>query len=89
MYPFNILIVKKEQEYYYRVVYQNNRTIDITIDEVQIVCSALPEFAMWEDHGTLYLRGHDKDRDHFISTRVSRTAKEFLMSINDKLKLLL
>lgn len=89
MYPFNILIVKKEQEYYYRVVYQNNRSIDITVDQVQIVCSALPEFAMWDDHGTLYLRGHDTDRDHFISTRVSKTAKEFLMSINDKLKLLL
>lgn len=89
MYPFKLLIVKKEQEYYYRVVYQNNRSIDITVDQVQIVCSALPEFGMWEDHGTLYLRGHDTDRDHFISTRVSKTPKEFLMSINDKLKLLL
>lgn len=89
MYPFKLLIVKKEQEYYYRVVYQNNRNIDITIDEVQIVCSAIPEFAMCEDTGTLYLRGHDTDRDHIISRRVSRTAKEFFISINDKLKLLL
>ena len=89
MYPFNILIVKKDQGFLYRVVYQENKNIDITVDGVQILCSAIPELAMWDDHGSIYLRGYQSHEDHSVTLTPLRIKKEILMSLNDKLKLML
>jgi hypothetical protein len=89
MYPFKILIVKKDQGFLYRVVYQQNQTINITVDGVCIVCSAIPELAMWDDHGSIYLRGYQSHEDHSVRLTPLRTKKEYLMSLNDKLKLML
>jgi hypothetical protein len=89
MYPFKVLIVKKDQGFLYRVVYQQNQTININIDGVDILCSAIPELAMWEDHGTLYLRGYQNHAAHSVTQTPLKTKKEFLMSLNDKLKLML
>ena len=89
MYPFNILIVKKDQGFLYRVVYQENKNIDITVDGVQILCSAIPELAMWDDHGSIYLRGYQSHEDHSVTLTPLRMKKEILMSLNDKLKLML
>jgi hypothetical protein len=89
MYPFKILIVKKDQGFLYRVVYQEHKNIDITVDGVQILCSAIPELAMWDDHGSIYLRGYQSHEDHSVTLTPLRTKKEILMSLNDKLKLML
>ena len=87
MYPFRILIVQKDQGFLYRVVYQQNKTININIDGVDILCSAIPELAVWDDHGSLYLRGYQNHEDHSVTRKPQRTQKEFLMSLSDKLKL--
>jgi hypothetical protein len=89
MYPFNILIVKTHHAFLYRVVYQEHKNIDITVDGVQMLCSAIPELAMWDDHGTLYLRGYQSHEDHSVTQTPLKTKKEILMSLNDKLKLML
>jgi hypothetical protein len=89
MYPFKVLIVKKDQGFLYRVVYQEHTDIDIAVDGVQILCSALPELSVWDDHGTLYLRGYQNHAAHGVTLTPLKTKKEFLMSLNDKLKLML
>lgn len=89
MYPFKILIVKTHHAFLYRVVYQEHTNIDITVDDVCIACSAIPELAVWEDHGTLYLRGYQNHAAHSVTQTPLKTKKEFLMSLNGKLKLML
>lgn len=88
MYPFRILIVKKDQGFLYRVVYQQNKTINININGVDILCSAIPELAVWDERGTLYLRGYQNHATHSVTQTSLKTKKEFLMSLNDKLKVL-
>lgn len=89
MYPFRLLIVRREGYLYTRVVYQDGRpTLNRNID-VKINCCDCVELAVEDDIGTIFLRGDQRRADHEYHQRsegrVSDDIVAFVERINNSI----
>jgi hypothetical protein len=67
MCPFKILLVRKEDHTYMRIVYQQVRKIDdcyLNTKNIYISSAACPEWAVRRDDPSIYLRGYVEYKDH-------------------------
>jgi len=92
MYPFRILLVRKDNYVLMRVVYQQHRKIDdhrINTRNIFISSAACPEWAVRDEDPAIYLRGYVYQRDH--EARVigyEKPTDELIEKINNDLKLI-
>jgi hypothetical protein len=95
-YPFNILVVKIDDVYHGRVVFQGDNPLSNLMfsnqrDEQKHVAVSICdcfEFAVNNNGGTLFLRGADSFADH-VPVRINRNdcyIKDLVVSLNKSFK---
>ena len=92
MYPFRILLVRKDDDVFMRVVYQRVRHMDsirINTRDIVIQSSACPEWGIHHIEPTIYLRGWSTPDDHRSKEIYQyKPTDELIEKINNDLKLI-
>lgn len=92
MYPFRILLVRKDNYVFMRVVYQQHRKIDdhrINTRNIFISSAACPEWGIHHIEPTIYLRGWSTPDDHRTKEIYHfKPTNELIEKINNDLKLI-
>lgn len=89
MYPFRILMVKKDDVLHMRVVYQEGFP-HMSTSGVRIACSSCPELDVYRAIGTIFLRGDIPKLNHRVHKKlhcdVSADISGFFNKINNQIK---
>lgn len=89
MYPFRILIVRKDNQLLTRVVYQEDLP-SIQLTGLVIRCCSCPELDIYTQRGTIFLRGDEPNRNHRVHRRteqdVSYDTLTFFKNVNNQIK---
>lgn len=89
MYPFRILIVRKDNRLLTRVVYQEGIP-RIELTGLVIRCCSCPELDIHTQRGTMFLRGDEPNRNHRVHIKteqdVSYDTLTFFNKVNEQIK---
>jgi hypothetical protein len=89
MYPFRILIVRKDDQLLMRVVYQEGFP-HIELTGLKIRCCSCPELDIYTQRGIIFLRGDDPERNHRVHIKteqdVSYDTLAFFKNVNNQIK---
>ena len=89
MYPFRILIVRKDNQLLTRVVYQEGLP-SIQLTDLNIRCCNCTELDIYTQRGTIFLRGDEPARNHRVHRRteqdVSYDTLTFFKNVNNQIK---
>jgi hypothetical protein len=89
MYPFRILIVRKDDNLLMRVVYQEGLP-NVSANGVYIKCCSCPELDINAHCGTIFLRGDQPDLNHRVNRKIERYVSydtlTFFNKVNNQIK---
>jgi len=89
MYPFRILIVRKDNQLLTRVVYQEDLP-SIQLTGLVIRCCSCPELDVDRTIGTIFLRGDTPRRNHRVHKKLQRDVSAdisgFFNNLNNQIK---
>jgi hypothetical protein len=89
MYPFRILMVRKDDAIHMRIVYQEGLP-SMSVNGVRIKCCSCPELDVDRAIGTIFLRGDTPGRNHRVHKKLQRDVSAdisgFFNNLNNQIK---